>query len=363
MSLSAFLRICENGGFFPTEKIDSAFATIMDGEAAHEDIKRFLHYTIPFMSQPEWIAAGARALRSRMVRIEAPAGAIDVCGTGGDGAHTLNISTAVAFVVAGCDVTVAKHGNRAMSSKSGAADVLEALGVKLTGDVATLERCLREAGIAFLFAQNHHPAMRHVALARRELGKRTIFNLLGPLSNPAGVKRQLMGVFSADFIEPVANALKALGCERAWVVHGAGGLDELSAQHREANNVAVLDGGAVTLVKATVDAEINPDIRGGLAAENAEEMRALLAGGGRPGHRAAVVLNAAGALVVAGRAADVVEARPMAEQALDSGAAREALDRLVDLTRRAVRNADPGAPASSSASAGVRRRGRRRSKT
>ena len=135
-----------------------------------------------------------------------PTGAIDVCGTGGDGAHTLNISTAVAFVVAGCGVPVAKHGNRAMSSKSGAADVLEALGVKLTADVPTLERCLREAGVAFLFAQNHHPAMRHVALARRELGKRTIFNLLGPLSNPAGVKRQLVGVFSADFLEPVAQA-------------------------------------------------------------------------------------------------------------------------------------------------------------
>ena len=270
-----------------------------------------------------------------MVQVAAPDGAIDVCGTGGDGAHTLNISTAVAFVVAGCGVPVAKHGNRAMSSKSGAADVLEALGVKLTADVPTLERSLREAGVAFLFAQNHHPAMRHVALARRELGKRTIFNLLGPLSNPAGVKRQLMGVFSADFIEPVADALKELGCEKAWVVHGAGGLDELSAQHREANNVAVLDGGGVNIVRATVDAEINADIRGGMAAENAEEMRELLAGRGRRGHRAAVVLNAAGALVVAGKAVDVVEAWPIAEQSLDSGAALGALEKLVDVTRSA----------------------------
>ena len=334
MSLSALNDKLEASGLAPAE-IDAAFAEIMDGHAPHEEIKRFLALSVAEMGNPSWIAGGARALRSRMVGVSAPAGAIDVCGTGGDGAHTLNISTAVAFVVAGCGVPVAKHGNRAMSSKSGAADVLEALGVKLTADVATLERCLREAHVAFLFAQNHHPAMRHVALARRELGKRTIFNLLGPLSNPAGVTRQLMGVFSADFIEPVANALRELGCEKAWVVHGAGGLDELSAQHRDANNVAVLDGGSVELVRASVTAEIDADIRGGLAAENADEMRALLNGGGRPGHRSAVVLNAAGALVVAGKAANVPEARPMAENALDSGAARAALEKLVDVTRSA----------------------------
>jgi anthranilate phosphoribosyltransferase len=270
-----------------------------------------------------------------MVRVAAPEGAIDVCGTGGDGAHTLNISTAVAFVVAGCGVTVAKHGNRAMSSKSGAADVLEALDVKLTGHVPTLERCLNEAGVAFLFAQNHHPAMRHVALARRELGKRTIFNLLGPLSNPAGVKRQLMGVFSAEFLAPVAHALQQLGCEKAWVVHGAGGLDELSAQHRDANDVAVLDEGAVSVLRGAADAGINPDIRGGLAAENAEEMRALLDGDGRPGHRDAVLLNAAAALVVAGRAKDVPAALPIATRSLDSGAARGALAKLVVVSQSA----------------------------
>ncbi len=317
------------------DEIDAAFAEIMDGRAQHEEIKRFLLLTVPRMSDPKWIAGGARSLRARMAPVEAPAGAIDVCGTGGDGAHTLNISTAVAFVVAGCGVPVAKHGNRAMSSKSGAADVLEALGVKLTADVPTLERCLREAGVAFLFAQNHHPAMRHVALARRELGKRTIFNLLGPLSNPAGVKRQLVGVFSADFLEPVAGALNELGCEKAWVVHGAGGLDELSAQSREANNVAILDAGAITRTTATADAEIHPDIRGGSAAENADEMRALLNGAGRPGHRDAVILNAAGALVVAGRAKDVPEAWPMAAQSLDSGAARGALARLIAVSKSA----------------------------
>lgn len=317
------------------DEIDAAFAEIMDGKAAHDDIKRFLELTIPHMREPQWIAGGARALRSRMVTVTAPKGAIDVCGTGGDGAHTLNISTAVAFVVAGCGVPVAKHGNRAMSSKSGAADVLEALGVKLTSDVPSLERALREAGLAFLFAQNHHPAMRHVGLARRELGKRTIFNLLGPLSNPASVKRQLVGVFSADFLEPMAHALKELGCDRAWVVHGAGGLDELSAVSRDANTVASLEDGTVSLNAATATAEVDPDLRGGAADENADEMRALLNGGGRPGHRAAVALNASGALVVAGRAKNIPEAFPMALQSLDSGAAKAALAKLIDVTRSA----------------------------
>ena len=334
MSLGATIAALRDGAGVRAPDLDGAFAEIMDGVAAHDDIKQFLALTLPLMSNPQLIAAGARALRSRMVLVSAPEGAIDVCGTGGDGAHTLNISTAVAFVVAGCGVPVAKHGNRAMSSKSGAADVLEALGVRLTGDVAALERCLQEAGVAFLFAQNHHPAMRHVALARREIGKRTIFNLLGPLCNPAGVKRQLMGVFNVDFIEPVAWALGDLGCEKAWVVHGAGGLDELSAQHQEANNVAILDGGGVTCVKAAAHAEINPDIRGGSAAENAEEMRALLNGGGRPGHRDAVILNAAAALVVAGKAKNVPEAWPVAAHSLESGEAKAALERLIDVTRR-----------------------------
>jgi len=333
MSLAPHLERLARGEAFAPANIDAAFAVIMNGDAAHEDIKRFLNLTQPHMRDPAWIAGGARALRSRMLRVSAPAGAIDVCGTGGDGAHTLNISTAVAFVVAGCGVTVAKHGNRAMSSKSGAADVLEALGVKLTGDVTTLERCLREAGLAFLFAQNHHPAMRHVALARRELGKRTIFNLLGPLSNPAGVKRQLVGVFSADYAEPIALALAELGCERALVVHGAGGLDELSAAGKEANHVAALENGAITMQLITMTAEVHPDLRGGLASENAEEMRALFAGAGRPGHRAAVLINAAAALFVAGHSPSVVEAHAAATQSIDSGAARDALRRLIDVSR------------------------------
>jgi anthranilate phosphoribosyltransferase len=335
MSLTPFIDKLTRGETFDTSEIDAAFAVIMDGNAAHDDIKRFLNLTQPHMREPAWIAGGARALRSRMVGVIAPDGAIDVCGTGGDGAHTLNISTAVALVVAGCGVTVAKHGNRAMSSKSGAADVLEALGVKLTGDVPTLERCLSEANLAFLFAQNHHPAMRHVALARRELGKRTIFNLLGPLSNPAGVKRQLVGVFSADYADPMARALQELGCEKALVVHGAGGLDELSAAGKDTNHVASLENGVITMQVATASAEVHPDLRGGSAAENAEEMRAMLSGAGRSRHRAAVLINAAAALYVAGRAPSVVEAHEAAIQSIDSGAAREALERLVDVSRSA----------------------------
>lgn len=335
MSLAAFNARLEQSEPFAPADIDAAFAIIMDGQAAHDEIKRFLALTIPLMADPLWIAGGARSLRARMVGVRAPEGAIDVCGTGGDGAHSLNISTAVAFVVAGCGVPVAKHGNRAMSSKSGAADVLEALGVKLTADVQIIERALHEAGVAFLFAQNHHPAMRYVALARRDLGKRTIFNLLGPLSNPAGVKRQLVGVFSADFVEPVAVALCGLACEKALVVHGAGGLDELSAAGDDANHIALLDKGVITNHRASADPAMSEDLRGGDAHENAQELRALLYGGGRPGHRAAVLVNAAAALIAAGAATDMVAAQAIANQSIDSGAAEAALKKLIAITAAA----------------------------
>ncbi len=315
--------------------LEEDLARILDGAAAHAEIADFLERSVAWMDDPTALAAGARALRERMLRVNAPEGAIDVCGTGGDGAHTLNISTAVAFVVAGAGVPVAKHGNRAMSSKSGAADVLEALGVKLTADVATLERCLHETKLAFLFAQNHHPALRHVASARREIGKRTIFNLLGPLANPAGVQRQLVGVFAPEYAEPMAQALRELGCERALVVHGAGGLDELSAAGKEANTVASLDASAITLQRATSQASVPPDLRGGEAGENAVELRTLLSGAGRPGYRAAVLINSAAALFVAGRAASVIEAHALATQTLESDAPRAVLEKLIAVTRGA----------------------------
>ncbi len=309
--------------------LDQEFARILDGAATHAETLDFLERSTAWMNDPAALATGARALRARMVAIAAPEGAIDVCGTGGDGAHTLNISTAVAFVVAGAGVPVAKHGNRAMSSKSGAADVLEALGVTLTGDIATLERCLSEAGLAFLFAQNHHPAMRHVAAARKQIGKRTIFNLLGPLSNPAGVKRQLVGVYAPELAEPVALALRALGCERAWVVHGAGGIDELSATR--GNVIALLGPEAVRVVGADTGGSVDEGLHGGDANANAHALKALLDGGGRTIYRRAVLVNAAAALEIAG----LDDPDERAHESLDSGAARRALDTLVALTKAA----------------------------
>ncbi len=319
--------------------LDKEFAAILDGEAGEDEIKAFLVRSVDLMGDPDALAAGAAALRARMTRIEAPPGAIDVCGTGGDGAHTLNVSTAVAFVLAGAGVPVAKHGNRAMSSKSGAADVLEALGVRLTGERAILERCLGKANIAFLFAQNHHPAMRHVAPARRALGHRTIFNLLGPLSNPAGVKRQLVGVFSPDFVAPVAQALLRLGADAAWTAHGAGGLDELSCEGE--NLIAELKSGIVgtrhvSAADAHLSAAPNSAIAGGDAHANAAALRALLMreSAGGP-YDEMVQLNAAAAFIVAGRAQDLAQGARLAFDSLQSGAALAALETLIDLTRDA----------------------------
>ena len=319
--------------------LELAFGEIMEGAATAAQIGAFLTAMLPHMTDPEALATGARALRSRMVTVSAPAGAVDVCGTGGDGAHTLNISTAVALVLAGCGVPVAKHGNRAMSSRSGGADVLEALEVKLTGDPATLERCLAEANVAFLFAQNHHPAMRNVAAPRRELAFRTIFNLLGPLSNPAGVTRQLVGVFAPQYVAPMAEALHLLGAERAWVVHGAGGLDELSCNG--ANEVAVLDDDGVrvksiTAADANAPTAANADVHGGSAMENADALVALLERRAEgSAYDSFVQFNAAAALVVSGRAATLAEGAALARESLSSGRALETLRKLVAITQAA----------------------------
>jgi anthranilate phosphoribosyltransferase len=318
--------------------LNAEFAAILDGETSPEETKDFLTRSVALMSDPAALAAGARALRARMTPVAAPPGAMDVCGTGGDGAHTLNISTAAAFVLAGAGAPIAKHGNRAMSSKCGTADVLEALGVKLTGDAATLERCLTEANIAFLFAQNHHPAMRHVAQARRELGFRTIFNLLGPLANPAGVKRQLLGVFAAECTEPMARALVELGAEYAWVLHGAGGLDELAVD--DGNVVVEVENGAVRSHRLDLrdeDGDHSIDaLRGGDAEENAQALTALLEGeSANSAYRDAVLLNAAAALLVGGHVPDLQEGWRRAQESLDGRAARAALNTLVALTREA----------------------------
>jgi len=316
-----------------SSELDADFARILDGLASYEETKDFLAASVERMGDPEALAAGARAMRARMIGVNAPEGAIDVCGTGGDGAHTLNISTAVAFVVAGAGVPVAKHGNRAMSSKCGAADVLEALGVKLTGDVPTLERCLREANIAFLFAQNHHPSMRHVAQARKELGHRTIFNLLGPLSNPANVKRQLIGVFAPEFVEPVLAAMRLLGLERACVVHGDGGLDELTGKNdiiktfRQKPGREYSYGAGARVTSAGADLEA---LRGGSATENAAALRALLDGSStNQTFRFVVGLNVVAALGLTDQRVDE------ALGSIDSGKALEALERLIAITQAA----------------------------
>jgi anthranilate phosphoribosyltransferase len=279
----------------------------------------------------EEIAGAVATMRDKMTKVDAPDGAIDVVGTGGDASGSYNISTASAFVVAGADVPVAKHGNRALSSKSGAADTLAALGVKIDLPPEMIARCIRQAGIGFMFAPSHHSAMKHVGPARAELGFRTVFNLIGPLSNPAGVKRYLLGVFSSDWVEPLANVLMNLGAERAWVVHGHGGLDEISPGGE--TKVASLSAGKVeTFTITPEDAGMKrltiDSIKGGDAAHNADALRAVLKGQAGP-FRDTVILNAAAALLVAGSVDDLRQGADLARDVIDGGKALDRLDRLV----------------------------------
>ncbi|MCX5568773.1 anthranilate phosphoribosyltransferase [Kaistia nematophila] len=313
---------------------ESAFDVIMSGSATPAQIGGFLIGLRVRGETVDEIAGAVATMRSKMLPVDAPADAIDIVGTGGDGAHTYNISTASAFVVAGAGVPVAKHGNRAVSSKSGAADVLAALGVNVDIQPEKIGRAIREAGIGFMFAPMHHSAMKHVGPARVELGTRTIFNLLGPLSNPGGVKRQLVGVYSAEWVEPVAQVLAALGSESAWVVHGAGGVDEITTAG--ATKVAALKNGKVetfTVEPGSVGLPVSPveAIRGGDAEHNAAALRALLEG--EPGaYRDTVLMNAGAALIVAGRAASLADGVALAAASIDEGRAHERLDRLVAIT-------------------------------
>ncbi|HLK23115.1 MAG TPA: anthranilate phosphoribosyltransferase [Caulobacteraceae bacterium] len=279
------------------------------------------------------ITACARAMRAQAVVLEHPYEVIDVCGTGGDGLHTLNISTAVGFVAAGAGLKVAKHGTRAISSKSGSSDVLTALGVNVQANAAQQRRALDEAGICFLFAPAHHAAMRHVLAIRQELGFRTIFNLLGPLSNPAGARRQVVGVAAARFVEPIARALGALGAVRAWAVHGDG-MDELTTTGE--TEVAEWRDGDLRLFRITPEAVGLPragieDLRGGEPAANARALREVL-GGARGPYRDMVLLNAAAALLVADRVETLGEGAAVAAAVIDDGRAASALDRLVAIT-------------------------------
>ena len=316
------------------QTLDVAFAAILNGQTTPAQIGAFLMGLERVGIDGAMIFAGAKAMRANMVTVPVSQPCVDVCGTGGDGSHTLNISTAVSFVLAGCGLHVAKHGNRAMSSTSGAADVLEALGVNLATTPDVISKAIAEIGVGFMFAQAHHPAMAHVGAARRELGFRTIFNMLGPLSNPASATKQLVGVYAADKLLPMAEALRLLGCEQAWVVHGHGGLDEIALSGP--SQVAALSHGAIETFEITAeDAGLSraplEALRGGDAAYNAAALRGLLAGE-NGAYRDSVCLNVAAALVAFGEADDLRDGVAKAREALDSGGAAKALQGLVAIT-------------------------------
>ena len=312
------------------ETAREAFADILDARASEDAIAAFLIAMSERGETSIEIAEAARALRERMIPIDAPPGAIDVCGTGGDGHHTLNVSTAVALVVAACGVPVAKHGNRAASSKAGAADTLEVLGLDMDRAGATAEASLRDIGIAFLFAANHHPAMKRITPIRQRIARRTIFNLMGPLANPARTTRQLIGIARPDYVPLYADALAQLGTQGALVVSGEEGLDELSGA---GPSVVASIGDVVLPARITPDDAALPRhaiaaIRGGDAAHNAEALRRLLKGEAGA-YRDAVLLNAAAALMVAGTVPTLVAGAALAATALDTGSADALLDRWI----------------------------------
>jgi anthranilate phosphoribosyltransferase len=313
-----------------------AMEAIMEGRAQPSQIAGFLVGLAMKGERPDEIVGLAKTMRSRATKLSRSfAPVFDTCGTGGDGAHTFNVSTVAALVLAACGVRVAKHGNRSASSRCGSADLFEALGVNVTAPPPIVERCLEEAGIAFLFAQVFHPSMKHAATTRKELGVRTAFNLLGPLTNPAGASRQLVGVPRPDLTELVARSLAQLGATRAWVVHGADGLDEISttgytkvSECRDgAVNTFYLHPGDVGLQKSAPET-----LRGGEAADNAAIARAILAG--EPGApRDIVLLNAAASLLIAGTVTTIPQGLALAAEAIDGGRARAVLAKLVEVSR------------------------------
>lgn len=307
---------------------EAAFAAILDGTVPDETIAPFLIALAERSETASEIAGAARAMRARMIPVTAPANAIDVCGTGGDGHHTLNVSTAVSLVVAACGVPVAKHGNRAASSKAGAADTLEALGLNLDRAVETAELTLNDLGICFLFAARHHPAMGRIMPIRKAIGRRTIFNLMGPLANPAGVRRQLVGIARPAYVPIYAEAIRRLGTDHSMVVSGDEGLDELSLAG--GNELAEVKDNHVLMRRVSATDAILPSapvdaLRGGDPAYNAAALRALLLGERGP-YRDAVLFNAAAALIVAGEAADWHDGVEEAAEAIDKGLANALLN-------------------------------------
>ncbi len=329
--MKTFIAKITEGNSLSESEAAQAFDIIMSGNASDVQIGAFLIGLRLKGETVDEITGAARTMRAKATGVQAPQGSIDIVGTGGDAKGTYNISTCTALVAAGAGALVAKHGSKAVSSKSGASDVLDALGVKLGIAPELVTQCVNEANVGFMFAPAHHSAMKHVMPARAELATRTIFNLLGPLTNPAGVKSQLMGVYSKDWVEPLANVLKHLGSDHVWVVHGSDGMDELTTTG--ISYVSELKNGVVSnFTISPADAglsEANPDdLIGGDAAHNAKAILDVLDGNAGP-FRDVVILNAAAALIVAGKAKNIAEGAALASQAIDSGAAKSALDKLV----------------------------------
>ncbi len=327
----ALIAKVASGASLSREEAASAFDRMMSGEATPSQMGGLLMGLRVRGETVDEITGAVTTMRAKMLGVKAPPNAIDVVGTGGDASGSFNISTCAAFIVAGAGIPVAKHGNRALSSRSGAADVLGALGVRIDLNAEQVSRCIRDAGIGFMFAPAHHPAMKNVGPTRVELGTRTIFNLLGPLSNPASVKRQMIGTFSRHWVEPMAQVLKNLGSEAIWVVHGSDGLDEITTSG--ATSVAALENGKVRTFEITPEdaglKRAKPEaLQGGDADYNARALLDVLKG--KPGpFRDVALLNAAAALVVAGQARDLKEGAQLAAKAVDSGEAEGSLDRLI----------------------------------
>ncbi|MFO1108644.1 MAG: anthranilate phosphoribosyltransferase [Bradyrhizobium sp.] len=329
--LKSIIGKVATGATLSRDEAASAFNAMMSGEATPSQMGGLLMALRVRGETVDEITGAVAAMRGKMLKVQAPADAIDVVGTGGDGSGSVNVSTCAAFIVAGSGVPVAKHGNRALSSRSGSADVLASLGVRIDLSPDAVGRCIKEAGIGFMFAPAHHPAMKNVGPTRVELATRTIFNLLGPLSNPAGVKRQMVGVFSRQWVQPLAQVLKNLGSESVWVVHGSDGLDEITLTGPTA--VAALENGNIrTFEMAPEDAGLTRSspgsLKGGDADANAAALRNVLEG--KPGaYRDVALLNAAAALIVAGKAKDLKEGVAIGTRTLDSGAAAARLKQLI----------------------------------
>ncbi len=336
MSLAPVLHKLRNKENLSVAETKEVFDSVFSGDVPEDHLAALLLALHRKGETADEILGAVISMRAKALGITAPKDAIDIVGTGGDSKGTFNISTAAALVVAACGVPVAKHGNRAATSKSGSSDVLSALGINLEPPIEILEQCLEEAHLCFLFAPRHHPAMRFVAPVRKKLGVRTIFNLLGPLTNPANVKRHLIGVFSAEWLVPMASVLHSLDSEAAWLTHGEDGMDEITAVTK--SHVVSLQGDEIRqFVLSPEDAGMTPclphELEGGNVAMNAEAIKKLLAGE-KSAYRDIVTLNAAAALVVAGIAADVREGAETASENIDNGAAQDVLHKLITLTNK-----------------------------